>query len=118
MARHGLALTLASLPDDALQEIIAAFVEADSIDYLPRIDLPDFEDVKGLGCTSKGMRQQLVTALAGRGLPVTAAGRDAAKLEAVVCHLHRNFGHCQVDKGALLNFLVCCSMTIAKKQIV
>ena len=61
MARHGSkgALTLASLPDDALQEIIAAFVEADSIDYLPRIDLPDFEDVKGLGCTSKGMRQQL-----------------------------------------------------------
>ena len=61
MARHGSkgALTLASLPDDALQEIIAAFVEADSIDYLPRVDLPGFEDVKGLGCTSKGMRQQL-----------------------------------------------------------
>ena len=58
MARHGSkgALTLASLPDDALQEIIAAFVEADSIDYLPRVDLPGFEDVKGLGCTSKGMR--------------------------------------------------------------
>ena len=61
MARHGSmgALTLASLPDDALHEIIAAFCDADHIDYLPRVDLPGFEDVKGLGCTSKGMRQQL-----------------------------------------------------------
>ena len=29
--------------------------------------------------------------------------------------LARNFGHCQVDKGALLNFHVCCSMTNFQK---
>ena len=43
--------TLASLPDDALQHIIAAFSDISS--------LPLFDAVKVLGCLSKGVRQQL-----------------------------------------------------------
>ena len=45
-------LTLVSLPDEALQQVIAAcgFTED---------GVPLFDAVKGLGCLSKGMRQQL-----------------------------------------------------------
>jgi len=51
-------LTLASLPDDVLQQIIAAFSDIGSVDDTPRVDLPLLKDVKGLAC-SKGMLQQL-----------------------------------------------------------
>ena len=44
-------MTLASLPDDTLLLAIAACTEW--------YDVPLFEAVKGLGCVSKGMRQQL-----------------------------------------------------------
>ena len=45
-------LTLASLPDDTfLQVVVACGTGAD--------DVPLFNVVKGLGCLSKGMRQQL-----------------------------------------------------------
>ena len=46
------ALTLVSLPDDALLLVIAAC--GNNTD-----DPPLFYEVKGLGCVSKGMRQQL-----------------------------------------------------------
>ena len=45
------ALTLASLPDDALHHVIAAFSDISSV--------PLFDAVKVLGCVSKGIRQQL-----------------------------------------------------------
>jgi hypothetical protein len=44
--------TLVSLPNDALRQVIAACGYYEG-------DVPLFETVKGLGCLSKGMRQQL-----------------------------------------------------------
>ena len=61
--RAAAALTLVSLPDDALLMVLAACAHAETLDFcdhLPLFDgLPLFEAVKGLGCVSKGMRQQL-----------------------------------------------------------
>ena len=45
-------VTLASLPDEILQLVITAFSDTED-------DPPLFYAVKGLGCVSKGMRQQL-----------------------------------------------------------
>ena len=45
--------TLDTLPDDALREVFSAFSAVE------RGVLPLFEEVKGLGCLSKGMQQQL-----------------------------------------------------------
>ena len=45
-------MTLDALPDDTFQQVIDAFGSTDD-------GVPLFYEVKGLGCVSKGMRQQL-----------------------------------------------------------
>ena len=48
-------VTIDTLPDDVVQQLIAAC----SFSYPLLLPVPLFNIVKGLGCVSKGMRQQL-----------------------------------------------------------
>ena len=64
---EGVALTLDTMPDDIFRKVIAACGDTKdwcslSIDWCHRVFglvPPHFEAVKGLGCLSKGVRQQL-----------------------------------------------------------